>query len=1015
MVPVSVFKTIGRIGNYALTLDSKTLDSKVLVPDLKKLPIPGNVDSVELGMQYWQESVSRIDDPEIPKFIEYSLEDTRLRALLAAIFGNSPFLSQCLLSDVTFAREIFIKGPEQSLNEIQAALCREIGADLTTQYVMSHLRRARRRVALCVGIADITGYWPLNTITSALSDFADNALQLAVSHLLLEGRAAGEIEIADPNDPVHASGFIVLGMGKLGALELNYSSDIDLILLFDQDVVRYQGNKTPQQFFVLLARKLVRILEERTGEGYVFRTDLRLRPDPGSTPLVLSTMAAETYYESTGQNWERAAMIKARPVAGDLAAGTRFLEYLRPFIWRKNLDFAAIQDIHSIKRQINAVKGGARIAIAGHNVKLGRGGIREIEFYAQTQQLIWGGRDPSLRARNTCETLQNLADAGHIGEDVPDKLSKAYRFLRMTEHRLQMIDDQQTHDLPADPQKLSAFANFMGYADTDSFATALGEQLNLVEDLYAGLFEESPELGGPGTLVFTGGEDHPDTLQTLADLGFREPTTVSATVRAWHHGRYRALRSTRSRELLTELMPALLGALSKTLDPDAALIRFNDFLKGLPSGVQLLSLLYTNPGLLKLLAEIMGSAPRLAETLRLYPILFDAVLTADFFDDTPDADQLIAEFDTALDQAKDFQDVLDILRRQVNDRQFQTGVHILRRHTTPDDAGPALTDIADTALRSLYPRLLTEFAGQHGYMASGDMAIVALGKFGGREMTIGSDLDLLFVYQCSDDASSGPKPLSAVPYFTRLGQRFLGAVTAPTAEGTLFEVDMRLRPSGNAGPLATSFDAFVKYHEDSAWTWEKMALTRARVVVAGDTLKAHLEEAISTALTAPRDPEALLRDVADMRTRMERDRPAAGPWDMKNLRGGLVDIEFIAQYLQLRHAPDRSQDRPAIISANTTEALRRLRAGEFLDTKTADTLIAAMRLWRNVQGVIRLSVGENFDRPVLPEGCQQFMAEVCDSDSFDHLRTRIADTAATCHKIFRRLVEEPAQLLPPLK
>ena len=986
-----------------------TLDSDTLVPDLKQLPIPGNLASVELGMRNWRNSSSKFDDPEIPQFIETCLEDTRLHALLAAIFGNSPFLSHCLLSEVEFARDILTEGPEKSLKKTQAALCREIGADTTTQTVMSVLRRARRRVALSVGIADITGYWPLEVITGALSEFADNALQLAVSHLLLEGRTAGEIEIANADDPAHASGFIVLGMGKLGALELNYSSDIDLILLFDQDLVRYRGSKTPQQFFVRLARKLVRILEERTGEGYVFRTDLRLRPDPGSTPLVVSTLAAETYYESTGQNWERAAMIKARPVAGDLTAGNRFLEFLRPFIWRKNLDFAAIQDIHSIKRQINAVKGGAQIAIEGHNVKLGRGGIREIEFFAQTQQLIWGGRDPTLRARNTCETLRNLAAAGHVDQDVPEKLEKAYQFLRMTEHRLQMIDDQQTHELPTDPMKLLGFANFMGYGDTDSFATALARHLHLVEDLYAGLFEELPELGGPGSLVFTGGEDHPDTLRTLADLGFREPETVSAIVRAWHHGRYRALRSTRSRELLTELMPALLSALSRTLDPDTALIRLNDFLSGLPSGVQLLSLLYTNPALLKLLAEIMGSAPRLAETLRLYPILFDAVLTADFFDDTPGADSLIAEFGTALDQAKDFQDVLDILRRQVNDRQFQTGVRILRRHTTPDDAGPALSDIADTALRSLYPRLLTEFAGQHGHMAGGDMAIVALGKFGGREMTIGSDLDLLFVYQCSDDASNGPKPLFAIPYFTRLGQRLLGAVTAPTAEGTLYDIDMRLRPSGNAGALATSFEAFVKYYQKSAWTWEKMALTRARIVVAGDTLKTHLEEAIGTALNANHGADALLRDVAHMRARLERERPAAGPWDMKNLRGGLIDIEFIAQYLQLRYA----RDQPAILSVNTTEALRRLRAATILDEETADILIAAMRLWRNVQGVVRLSVGESFHQPILPEGCQIFMAEVCGGDSFDDLRTQITHSAAICHDIFRRLIEEPARLLPP--
>ena len=992
-----------------MALNSKTLESKTLVPNPDLLPIPGNLGSVDLGVQNWRNSASRFDDPEIAKFIKLSLEDTRFHALLAAIFGNSPFLTHCLLSEVEFARDIFTRGPEHSLNETQIALCRDITPDTTTQAVMSLLRRARRRVALSVGIADITGSWPLQRITGALSEFADMAIQLTVSHLLAEGRKAGEIDLANADDPSHASGFIVLGMGKLGAFELNYSSDIDLILLFDEDLVRYRGSRTPQQFFVRLARKLVRILEERTGDGHVFRTDLRLRPDPGSTPLVVSTLAAETYYEGTGQNWERAAMIKARPVAGDRTAGENFLEYLRPFIWRKNLDFAAIQDIHSIKRQINAVKGGARIAIAGHNVKLGRGGIREIEFFAQTQQLIWGGRDPTLRERNTCETLRTLATAGHIAEDVPEKLEQSYRFLRTTEHRLQMIDDQQTHELPTDPDKLSAFANFMGYADTDSFAAALGGHLHRVEDMYAGLFEESPELGGPGSLVFTGGEDHPDTLKTLAELGFREPEKVSATVRAWHHGRYRALRSTRAKELLTEIMPALLSALARTLDPDAALIRFNDFLAGLPAGVQLLSLLYTNPALLKLLAEIMGSAPRLAETLRLYPILFDAVLTADFFDDMPDADSLIAEFETALNQAKDFQDVLDILRRQVNDRLFQTGVNILRRHTTPDESGPALSDIADTALRSLYPRLMAEFAQQHGHMPGGDMAIVALGKYGGREMTIGSDLDLLFVYQCTDDASDGTKPLSAIPYFARFGQRFLGAVTAPTAEGTLYDIDMRLRPSGNAGPLATSFEAFVKYHRDSAWTWEQMALTRARVVVAGGTLKAHLEDAVGAVLTIRRDPDTLLRDVAHMRTRMERDRPAAGPWDMKNLRGGLVDIEFIAQYLQLLHAADQ----PAVLAANTTEALCRLRDASILETEAADCLIKAMRLWRNVQGVVRLSVGEAFDREVLPEGCRNFIAEVCGSDSFHDLRSQIADSAAACHDIYRRLIEQPAHLLPP--
>ncbi|MBT5051571.1 MAG: bifunctional [glutamine synthetase] adenylyltransferase/[glutamine synthetase]-adenylyl-L-tyrosine phosphorylase, partial [Rhodospirillaceae bacterium] len=875
--------------------------------------------------------------------------------------------------------------------------------------IMAVLRRARRRVALTVACADIAGLWNLNGITQALSLFAEQALQQAVGHLLYEGHQAGEIELPDCEHPQHSSGFFVLGMGKLGARELNYSSDIDLIILFDREVVRYVGARSPQQFFVRLARKLVRILEERTGDGYVFRTDLRLRPDPGSTPPALSTEAAETYYESTGQNWERAAMIKARPVAGDRVAGDRFLDFLRPFIWRRNLDFAAIQDIHSIKRQINAVKGGTQIAIAGHNVKLGRGGIREIEFFAQTQQLIWGGRDPGLRTPETCEALRQLAEAGHIEPDVTAKLERAYEFLRTVEHRLQMIDDQQTHDIPNDPAKLENVAKFMGYEETDAFSGALSTQLHLVEDIYAGLFEESPDLAGPGTLMFTGGEDHPDTLRTLDEMGFAEPSTVAATVRMWHHGRYRALRSTRARELLTELVPPLLAALGKTLEPDAALLRFNDFLSALPAGVQLLSLLHTNPGLLELLAEIMGSAPRLSETLNRYPILFDAVLTADFFESPPNSDLLIAELDTALEQARDFQDTLDILRRQVNDRQFQIGVQILRRRLTPDQAGSALSHIADAALHALYPRLEDEFSKQHGRMKNGNMAIVALGKLGGRELTIGSDLDLLFVYQCDDEASDGPKPLPAIPYYTRFGQRYMGAITAPTGEGTLYEVDMRLRPSGNAGPLASSFDSFVRYHREDAWTWERMALTRARVIVADDVLRRHLEQSITDVLTAPRDPDGLLRDVASMRARIERDRPASGPWDVKNLRGGLVDIEFLSQYLQLRYA----HDQPGIIAQNTTDALMKLRDHGAIDEKTASTLVGAMQLWRNIQGVIRLSVGENFDLAILPDGCRTFVTNVCGQDSLDTLREEILDTAETCHTIFRDLIEVPAAELPP--
>ena len=973
------------------------------------LPTAGDPQSAENGRQRWIEAATRDDSDDLADFAKSAAGNAEWRELFDAVFGNSPFLSQCAIVDPRFWQTILEQGPAAAFEQILAAIDDKTLITGSSDTVMKTLRLSRRRIALTVGVADIAGIWTDEQVTQALSRFAVAAIGAAVAVLLLDGHKAGELSLPHPENPGRDSGFIVLGMGKLSAGELNYSSDVDLILLFDEEIIPYSGRQSAQEYLVRLSRRLCRGLEDRTGDGYVFRTDLRLRPDPGSTPPVISVTAAETYYESTGQNWERAAMIKAQPIAGDIAAGERFLEILRPFIWRRSLDFAAIADIQSIKRQINAHRGGNDIEVAGHNVKLGRGGIREIEFFAQTQQLIWGGRDPTLRQRRTCDALNALVAAGHVDAATAMTLIKDYWFLRRVEHRLQMIDDHQTHSLPTDDNKLNAFAAFMGYgrAELDKRVSA---SLHRVEEIYGHLFEDTTDLGGGGTLVFTGGEDHPDTLKTLAALKFSDPAAASSVIRNWHHGRYAATRSTRARQLLTELMPGLLDAFSKTLNPDAALLGFNDFLAGLPAGVQLFSLFHSNPALLELLAEIMGSAPRLSETLRRHPILFDAVLESGFFNRLPDADALANQVAQALHhKARDFQDALDIVRRQTNDRMFQVGVHILRGRTTPDHAGEALSDIADTALGALFPVVESEFTEAHGHIQGGLMAIVALGKLGGRELTIGSDLDLLFLYRADGEESDGKRPLTQIPYFARLGQRYLGALTAPTAEGTLYEVDMRLRPSGNAGPLATSFGAFLKYHHESAWTWEHMALTRARIVVADDTFRDDLDKCIREILTAPRDSDALLRDVADMRERIQRDRKQTGDWDIKNRRGGLIDIEFIAQYLQLRYAAEH----PAILSPNTTDALRRLKDAGILDPQTADCLIEGMQLWRNVQGVLRLSVGEDFDASHANDDSKAMLARGCNMRDFKTLEQTVMRTAEECYSIFCKLIEGPAAKMTP--
>ncbi|MEE8227623.1 MAG: bifunctional [glutamine synthetase] adenylyltransferase/[glutamine synthetase]-adenylyl-L-tyrosine phosphorylase, partial [Kiloniellales bacterium] len=832
-----------------------------------------------MGLQHWKEHVAKLEDSRVAKFARALPDDPLGGKLLAGLFSNSPFLSHCILRDVEFFVRLVQEGPERLFEDVLASLGEPETGTANRNTVMARLRTARTRTALLVAVADLTDHWTLEQVTGALTRFADTALSASLVHLLRQAEERGELELSESEQPEQRCGLVVLAMGKYGAGELNYSSDIDLIVLFDPARIDYRGRRSVQEAMVRLTRDLVSLLEERTGDGYVFRVDLRLRPDPGATPLAISLTAALTYYESMGQNWERAAMIKARPAAGDLEIGHAFLTELSPFVWRKNLDFWAIQDIHSIKRQINAHKGGTHITLAGQNVKLGRGGIREVEFFAQTQQLIYGGREPGLRTPRTIEALTALAEAGRINRGAEEKLSAAYRYLRRLEHRLQMVNDQQTHSLPEDDAGLAQIAAFMGDETLDDFRDEVLRQLRRVEGYYAELFEEAPSLAAPGNLVFTGGAPEPETLATLQELGFADGEVIFNLIRGWHHSRYRATRSTRAREMLTELMPTLLQALGRTPNPDAALAKFDQFLGGLPAGVQLFSLLYANPSLLDLLAEILGTAPALADHLSRNPGLLDAVLTPDFFERTPQIRALRRDLQAVLAQARDFQDVLDLSRRWANDRKFQIGVQILRHTGDVDETNLALSDIAETVIGELYRPVLEAFAKAHGRLPGPGLAILGLGKLGSGEMTVNSDLDLIFIYESDEsaEASDGPKPLASSHYFARLSQRFINALSAPTAEGLLYEIDMRLRPSGTAGPIATAYSGFCRYQEE-AWTWEHMALTRARVIAGDPDFAARITATLKEILCQPRDAGQLVVDVAGMRKRIEQEHPATSLW-----------------------------------------------------------------------------------------------------------------------------------------
>ena len=987
------------------------------------LPEPASAEKAALGLEHWLEAAEIAGLSDLAK---QSTSDPDARKALEAIFGNSPFLTASILRDPNFTHKLLTTDLSKTFEGIIDGLNQHHADRLDDEALSRLLRVAKREMALTVALADIAGLWPLEKITGALSDFAETALSLASVHILREAAEQGAFTLANPKNPEQNSGLIILALGKLGGRELNYSSDIDLIVLYDPEKIDTEDPGGLQKHFVRMTKKLVRLMEERTTDGYVFRTDLRLRPDPGVTPVALSVMAAETYYETLGQNWERAAMIKARPVAGDTDAGNAFLKQLTPFVWRKNLDFAAIQDIHSIKRQIHAHRGGADIAVAGHNIKLGRGGIREIEFFGQTQQLIWGGRDATLRSGMTTETLTALVESGHCKKVVANDLIGAYEFLRRLEHRLQMINDEQTQSLPNDPNELEKIAIFSGYPATDDFANDLTRHLKAVQTHYEELFDNAPSLGADdglnkaGNLVFTGGEPDPETLTTIRELGYGNPETVDQTVRGWHHGRIRATRSTRAREILTELMPILLKAIASTPAPDVVFLRFDGFLSRLPSGVQLFSMFHANPQLLDLVAEILGKAPRLAEHLSNRPAVLDSVLTRDFFDSPPDREALLEELNGLLGRTDNFEQKLDISRRWNHDRRFQIGVQCLRGAIQPGDAGTAFSNIAEVAVSGLYPVVENEFVRQHGRIPGADMAVLAFGKLGSREMSASSDLDLVFIYSTPEDSSvpsDGERPLDSARYFARLSQRLINALTALTSEGLLYEVDMRLRPSGTKGPIASALEGFVQYHANAAWTWEHMALTRARALLGPDNLCRRITETIRGILSHPRDEDELLRDVAAMRKRLDEEKHTECIWALKHLRGGLVDIEFITQYLTLKNAPAHKE----ILGLGTRDTLTALMEANLLDADNGQNLTDALDLWQGLLGLLSLTIeGEitSEREEEISSALKEDLVMVAGGDpsrpaDFTALKELIEARADTVYRLFRELIEKPAAGLPP--
>lgn len=904
---------------------------------------------------------------------------------LAPVFAASPYLFGLARRWPGHLHGLLRDGPDGRLENVLASAAALTGG---ADEVRAPLRRLKGELHLLTALADLGGVWGLDQVTDALSRFADLSANTALRAVAQDQRERGKLIAAadDPRGPV--PGLFGLAMGKHGAFELNYSSDIDVSLFWEPEglIPALAEGVEPQRFLDRLAQAFAGLMQERTGDGYVFRVDLRLRPDPSSTPPVVAAPSALAYYESVGQNWERAAFIKARPVLGDLEAGKGFLTALKPFIWRRSLDYPAILDIQSIKRQIHVHKTGEGLEAAGANLKLGRGGIREIEFFAQTQQLILGGRDPALRTPRTVEALAALRDAGHVAADACAELTEAYVALRGLEHRVQMLDDEQTHSLPADPGARARVAALAGEGDLRAFDARVEAVLVGVNRRYGELFEGEEELSSPyGSLVFTGVENDPETLETLKRMGFSDPGMVADTIRSWHHGRIPATRTARGRELFTRLAPRLLTALADTGAADAAFRRFAVFFSGLNAGVQVQALFLAQPKLFDLVVGVMAFAPRLARTLGRYPAALDSMLDARFARSIEEETGVVDQMKADAAAAPDFEAAMNVVRRVHREQMFRIGVQTLTGRAGPEDAGRAHTVLADACIAALARAAMAETVRQGGPLSGGAVAVVALGKAGSREMTASSDLDLMTVYDAPPDAVSEGKGWAAAVFYARFTQRLIAALSAHTAEGGLYEVDMRLRPGAAKGPVSLRLSAVEEYYAREADTWEFMALTRARVVWSDDeAFGARVTAALEAILRHPRPGVVFAADARRMRDLMARERPPQGRWDVKRAPGGQIDAEFVAQVRQLRRARDGVP-----LTVSTLEAL-----------SDDPELAGAWRLQQALSQILGAAFDDRPDPDHEPEGFQRRLAKAAGYADFEALKTGLTEARRLARAAF---------------
>lgn len=779
------------------------------------------------------------------------------------------------------------------------------------QELMQWLRRLRTRECVRLTWRDVAGWADLDEVMATMSELADSCVNLAL-------RSLYRSHCQHFGTPLSKTGgdrvsMAVLGLGKLGGCELNFSSDIDLVFAYSEQG-ETDGPKpiSNHEFFLKLARKLIKVLDQPTEDGIVFRVDMRLRPNGESGPLALSFDAIEQYYQTHGRDWERYALIKARHIAGDKQAGAELLAKLHPFVYRRYLDYGAFEAVRAMKEMINRE---LRRKGVQNNIKLGQGGIREIEFIAQSFQLIRGGRDPQLQCNRLIPVLQHLGRGGIIPEDACAELISSYRFLRKLEHHLQMIRDQQTHRVPEGAMDRKRLLMASGAGHWDELENRITTTCAAVHQHFDQVFVpvHGDERSKPDEIegLWLGLLDSPIAHRALAGYGYRDTGAVINSLRSLRGSRVYYAHSSDGRERLDRLMPMFIREAGLSPDPDDTLHRLIQFIEGVGRRSVYLVLLIENPLALSQLVKLIGASAWVSSWIRQHPLLLDELLDPITADVATSPQFIVEELDQRLSHiaVDDLEVQMDVLREVRHGQSLRVAAADVSGLIDCVEVGRRLSLVAEITL-SRTIELCIDGLGQTVGSPSvkggtrATLGVVAYGKLGSQELGYNSDLDIVFLHHgapASGMTEGGSRTIGNEQYYSRLVQRIVHAVTTRTAAGVLYELDMRLRPSGRAGPVITSMDGYRNYQLSHAWTWEHQALVRARMIIGPDSLCSRFEEIRREVLCQPRDPAKLKVDIKEMRAKMldAHDGSDQHQFDLKHGTGGIVDVEFIVQYFVL--------------------------------------------------------------------------------------------------------------------